>query len=97
MAVSRRIHERPAGDALGRRGERGVRRDRFETVRIAAGVGRVEVVPDRDPVEAELLDPPPQRLQVVDRGVLQSRMDTEPELHGTTPIFAKTSVPISSR
>ena len=40
-----------------RRRERGVRGDRLEAVRVAGRVGRVEVVPDRDPVEAERLDP----------------------------------------
>ena len=56
MAISRRIDEGTTGHAFRRGGERGVRRDRLEAMWIAGRVGRVEMVPDRDPVESELLD-----------------------------------------
>ena len=81
VPVAGGVHERSARHAFGRGRERGVRGDRFETVRVAAGVGRVEVVPDRDPVEAELLDAAPQLLQLGDRRVLQPGVHSEPDRH----------------
>jgi hypothetical protein len=48
-------------------------------VRVTGVVRRAEVVPDRDPVEAELLDALPERLQVGDARVLQScGLETRP-------------------
>ena len=82
VAVAGRVDERAAQHAFGRRRERGVRRDRLEAVRVAGGVGRVEVVPDRDPVEAELLDAAPQSLQLGDGRVLQTGVHSEADVHG---------------
>ena len=78
VAVADRVHERPALHPLGLAGQRGVHGDRLEAggvVGIAGGA--VEVVPDRDPVEAEGLDPLPQEPQLVGGGVLQAGVDPE--------------------
>ena len=80
--------------------QRGVTRDRLEAVGIAGAVGGVEVVPDRDPVEVELLDPSPQQLQLVDRRVLQPGVNAEAQRHDPAPpapSLFRTSDPISSR
>ena len=47
--------------------------------------GAVEVVPDRDPVEAERLDPLPQQPQLVGGRVLQAGVHPEP-CHRATPL-----------
>ena len=82
MAVPRGVDERAAHHRGGRRRERRVGRDRLETVRVAGRVGRVEVVPDRDPLEAELLDARPELAQLRDARVLQAGVHSESDVHG---------------
>src|SRR4051794_9976543 len=86
MAIARGVHERSARHARRRRGERSVRRDRFEAMWVAARVRRVEVVPDGDPVETEGFYTRPEVAQVGDRRVLQTTVHTETNVHRTTPI-----------
>ena len=81
MAVTGAVHEAAAADPARARRERGVAHDRFEARRVAGVVGRVEVVPDRDPVEAELLDALPQRHQLGEGRVLQAGVHTEADVH----------------
>src|SRR5262245_8372957 len=50
-------------------------------MRVAARVSRVEVIPNRDPVEVECLDARPQFAQLGDRRVLQTGMDSEAHVH----------------
>ena len=74
VAVADRVDERAALDPLGLAGQRGVHRHRLQAggvVGIAGGA--VEVVPDRDPVEAERLDPLPQQPQLVGRWCAAAR------------------------
>src|SRR3954469_6317408 len=80
MSVPRAVDERPTPHARGLAGERGMTGNRFEAL-VAVEVRGIEVVPDRDPVEAELLDAMPQRAQLVDGGVLESRVHTEGQGH----------------
>ncbi len=78
MAIANGVHEGSALHPLCLAGEGGVHGDGFQTggVGWVAG-GAVEVVPDRDPIEAEGLDPLPQEAQLVRRGVLQAGVYTE--------------------
>ena len=84
MAVADRVHEGSALHPIGLAGEGGMHGDGFQTggVGWVAG-GAVEVVPDRDPVEAEGLDPLPQQAQLVRGGVLQAGVYTEATHRGT--------------
>ena len=66
VAVPGAVDEAAAPHAVRVRRERGVAHERFEARRVAGVVGRVEVVPDRDPVEAELLDALPERAQLAE-------------------------------
>ena len=61
MPVADRVHETSAAHPLGFEREGGVRGDRLEAHRAAGGVGGVEVVPHRDPIEAVPFYPSPQR------------------------------------
>ena len=83
VAVADGVHQRAALDPFGLAGQRGVHGHGLQ----AGGVvglagGAVEVVPDRDPVEAEGLDALPQQPQLVGGGVLQPGV--HPELRHET-------------
>ena len=78
VAVADGVHQGTALHPVRLAGERGVHGDSFQ----AGGVvgvarGAVEVVPDRDPVESEGLDPFPQQTQLVRGRVLQAGVDAE--------------------
>src|SRR4029450_1114366 len=90
MPVAGRVDEAPAPDAFGLERERGVGGDRLEAHRAACRVGGVEVVPDRDPVEAVSFDAPPEPAQLIGRRVLEPGVDAE--LHAA-PAVAPTSGP----
>ena len=79
VAVADRVDERADLDPLGLAGQGGVHRHGLEAGGVVGLAGRpVEVVPDRDPVEAEGLDPLPQQPQLVGGRVLEAGMDAEP-------------------
>ena len=84
LPVAHRVHEAPHLHPGGVQGQGGVHGDRLQALGIVGVAGgAVEVVPHRDPVEPELLDPPPRRAQLVGLGVLQTDVDTEAG-HGRT-------------
>ena len=58
-------------------------RDGFQALGVTGEVGRVEVVPDGDPAEAQILDSVPQREQLRNGRALQARVDAE-DRHGRT-------------
>ena len=80
VAVGGAVDERPHPDPLGRHGQGRVGRDRLVAV-VPDVVRGVEVVPDRDPVEAEALDLAPQVDELLRGGVLETGVDPEPR-HG---------------
>ena len=62
VAVADRVHERTALHPLGLAGQRGVHRHGLQAGGVVGRAGgAVEVVPDRDPVEPERLDPLPEQ------------------------------------
>src|SRR5262249_35981165 len=78
-AIARAEDEAPDPDAGRAARERGHRRHALEgrLGRIAQIRDRVEMVPDRAPVEAPLVGDAPQPAQLVDRAVLWTRVDAE--------------------
>ena len=77
VAVADGVHEGAASHRAGVAGQRGVRGHGLQALGVVAGVGGVEVVPDRDPAEAEVLDPPPKGAQRRRVGELQAGVDPE--------------------
>src|SRR4029079_9711399 len=91
ISVPGAVDEASALDLRGGESERGVRRERFETLvpRLHPAVlrdrrvGRVEVVPHGDPVEAVVLDTAPERLELRRGRVLKSCVDAK--VHAEEP------------
>ncbi len=80
MSVGRAVHEAAAAHVRRRRRQRGVCSESFEAFVPGVRVGdvrRVEVVPHRDPPEAERLDAFPQCTELVARRVLQACVHAE--------------------
>src|SRR4029079_3322687 len=76
VPVARAVDQRATAHAGRVARQRRVEGDGLE-VRVALEVGGVEVVPDRDPVEPEVLDAGPERAQLVDGRVLRAGGDAE--------------------
>jgi hypothetical protein len=67
---------------------RGQRRDRLEAITIAALVRRfLEVVGDREPIEAALVGEPPEPSQLVERPAEVTNVDAEPDAARLIPVW----------
>src|SRR5262249_26430347 len=83
------VHQRADPYSCGPHCQGRVTGDGLETITVGRNLGRIEVVPDADPIEAELFRAVPQVEQLADGAVLRARVNAElrhPALHPATSL-----------
>src|SRR5262249_6721825 len=71
------VHQRADPYSCGPHCQGRVTGDGLETITVGRNLGRIEVVPDADPIEAELFRAVPQVEQLADGAVLRARVNAE--------------------